>query len=243
MNSEKFYIFDIPFLNISKKNLIELINKRVKNKDKTYIVTANAEIAMYAKENNDYKNLILNADYIIADGIGIVKGGKILGFDVKERIPGIELMIEFLKLANKTQESVYFYGAKKEVLEKMIYNVKIDFPNLNIVGYKDGYSDEEIVLNDIVKLKPDYIFVAKGSPLQDIWINKALTKVDKGIFMGVGGSFDVLSGNVKRAPIIWQKLNLEWLYRIGSNPRRIKRSMALPKFVVEVFKEKLSKEN
>ena len=99
----------------------------------------------------------------------------------------------------------------------------------------NGVVDEnDKITNEIINLRPDYVFVAKGAPLQDEWINKIIQKTDKGLFMGVGGSFDVLSGEVKRAPEIWQRLNLEWLYRIAGNPKRWKRSMALPKFIIEI---------
>ena len=132
---------------------------------------------------------------------------------------------------------------KNEVIEKMIKRIKSDYPNINIVGYSNGYINDadNKITDEIINLEPDYIFVAKGAPLQDEWINKVIQKTDKGLFMGVGGSFDVLAGEVKRAPEIWQKLNLEWLYRIAGDPKRWKRSMALPKFVIEVLKLRISK--
>lgn len=240
MGKNNVYIFKIPFLNISKEELLKLISRRVEKKDKTYIVTANAEIAMHAKENPKYRSIIDKATYIIPDGIGIVKGAKILNQDVCERIPGVELMVDLLKLANENNNSVYFYGAKPEVIEQLIINIKKDYPNIVISGYRDGYQsdDNNEICNEVVRLEPDYIFVAKGCPLQDEWIEKVIPKVDKGLFMGVGGSFDVISGTVERAPEMWRKLNLEWLYRIGFNPKRWKRSVALPKFILEVIKEK-----
>jgi len=152
-------------------------------------------------------------------------------------------MVNLLEIANKFNQKVYFYGAKEEILEKMIEKIKVEYSNINIVGYSNGYinDDNNEITNDIINLKPDYIFVAKGAPLQDKWIDKVIQKVDSGLFMGVGGSFDVLSGNVKRAPKIWQKLNLEWLYRIAGDPKRWKRSMELPKFVIEVLKLRITK--
>lgn len=236
-------IFNIPFINMKKGDILKILEQRVAENKKTYVVTANAEIAMYAKENISYFNIITKADYIVPDGIGVVKGAKILKKEIKERVPGIELMVDLLKIANKFNQKVYFYGAKNEVIEKMIKGIKSDYPNINIVGYSNGYINDEDnkITDEIIKLKPDYVFVAKGAPLQDEWINKVIQKTDKGLFMGVGGSFDVLAGVVKRAPEIWQKLNLEWLYRIAGDPKRWKRSMALPKFVIEVFKLRITK--
>lgn len=236
-------IFNIPFINMKKEDILKILEQRVVENKKTYVVTANAEIVMYAKENVSYFNIITKADYIVPDGIGVVKGAQILKKEIKERVPGIELMVDLLKIANKFNQKVYFYGAKNEVIEKMIKRIKSDYPNINIVGYSNGYindSDNKIT-DEIINLEPDYVFVAKGAPLQDEWINKVIQKTNKGLFMGVGGSFDVLAGEVKRAPEIWQKLNLEWLYRIAGDPKRWKRSMALPKFVIEVLKLRISK--
>lgn len=236
-------IFNIPFINMKKEDILKILEQRVAENKKTYVVTANAEIVMYAKENVSYFNIITKADYIVPDGIGVVKGAQILKKEIKERVPGIELMVDLLKIANKFNQKVYFYGAKNEVIEKMIKRIKSDYPNINIVGYSNGYINDEDnkITDEIINLEPDYVFVAKGAPLQDEWINKVIQKTNKGLFMGVGGSFDVLAGEVKRAPEIWQKLNLEWLYRIAGDPKRWKRSMALPKFVIEVLKLRISK--
>lgn len=243
MENNVVEILNIPFINIKKEDILKILEKRVSENIKTYVVTANAEIVMYAKENIPYFNIITKADYIVPDGIGIVKGAKILNKQIRERVPGIELMVDLLEIANKLNQKVYFYGAKNEVIEEMIKKIKFDYPNINIVGYKNGYisDDNNEITDEIINLKPDYIFVAKGAPLQDEWINKVIQKTDKGLFMGVGGSFDVLSGVVKRAPEIWRKLNLEWLYRVAGDPKRWKRSMALPKFVLEIFKVKITK--
>ena len=236
-------IFNIPFINMKKEEILKILEQRVVENKKTYVVTANAEIVMYAKENVSYFNIITKADYIVPDGIGVVKGAKILKKEIKERVPGIELMGDLLKIANKFNQKVYFYGAKNEVIEKMIKRIESDYPNINIVGYSNGYINDadNKITDEIINLQPDYVFVAKGAPLQDEWINKVIQKADKGLFMGVGGSFDVLAGVVKRAPEIWQKLNLEWLYRIAGDPKRWKRSMALPKFVIEVLKLRIIK--
>ena len=233
-------ILDLPFIAESRKTILDLIAKRVENEEKTFIITANAEIAMYARENKEYLELIKKSNYIVADGIGIVKGAKILNENIPERIPGIELMMDMLEYGNLNNKKVYFYGAKPDTIEKMVTILKNKYPKLNIVGYHHGYHDDSDnkIMNEVIQLKPDYVFVAKGCPLQDEWITKVLDNVDKGVFMGVGGSFDVISGNVKRAPELWQKLNLEWMYRLLSNPQRMGRYVSLPKFVIEVLKDR-----
>ena len=233
-------ILDLPFIAESRKTILDLIAKRVENEEKTFIITANAEIAMYARENKEYLELIKKSNYIVADGIGIVKGAKILNENIPERIPGIEIMMDMLEYGNLNNKKVYFYGAKPDTIEKMVTILKNKYPKLNIVGYHHGYHDDSDnkIMNEVIQLKPDYVFVAKGCPLQDEWITKVLDNVDKGVFMGVGGSFDVISGNVKRAPELWQKLNLEWMYRLLSNPQRMGRYVSLPKFVIEVLKDR-----
>lgn len=230
----------IPFIAEDRKTILNLIAKRVDNEEKTFIITANAEIAMYARENKEYLELTKKSNYIVADGIGIVKGAKLLNENIPERIPGIELMMDMLEYANLNNKKVYFYGAKPETIEKMVTILNNKYSKLNIVGYHHGYHDDsdDKIMNEVIQLRPDYVFVAKGCPLQDEWITKVLDNVDKGVFMGVGGSFDVISGNVKRAPELWLKLNLEWLYRLLSNPQRIGRYVSLPKFVIEVIKDR-----
>lgn len=238
---KKVSILDIPFISLNRHDLLNLIYSRVDKGEKTHIVTVNAEIAVHSKKSKKYFEIMKNATYIVPDGIGIVKGAKILNQNIPERVPGIELMENMLEMANKNRQKVYFYGAKEEVLESMIENITNKYVNLNIVGYNHGYEDDEDdkITNDIINLKPDYIFVAKGYPAQDIWIDKVLKKVEKGCFMGVGGSFDVLSGFVKRAPAIWINLNLEWFYRIVKDPKRWRRSIAIPRFVIEVLRERI----
>lgn len=240
MGNRYVKVLDLPFIAESRKTILDLIAKRVENEEKTFIITANAEIAMYARENKEYLELIKKSNYIVADGIGIVKGAKILNENIPERIPGIELMMDMLEYGNNNEKKVYFYGSKPETIEKMVDILKNKYQKLNIVGYHHGYYNDldNKIMNEVIELKPDYVFVAKGCPLQDEWIIKVLDNVDKGIFMGVGGSFDVISGNVKRAPKAWQKLNLEWLYRLLGNPQRIGRYVALPKFVLEVIKDR-----
>ena len=240
MSSKQVKILDLFFISEPKHKILDIISKRIEKNRKTFIITANAEIAMYARENKSYLEIAKNADIIVPDGIGIVKGAKILKQHIPERVPGIELMMDMLKYANNNDKKVYFYGAKPETIEKMAKVLKEQYKNLNIVGYHHGYNDDSNneIMNEVIDLEPDYIFVAKGCPLQDQWIMKVFNNVDKGLFMGVGGSFDVISGNVKRAPYIWQKLNLEWLYRVLSNPQRIGRYVALPKFVLEVIKDR-----
>ena len=177
---------------------------------------------------------------IVPDGIQIVKTAKFLGYNIKERITGIEISEHLLYLANKNKYKVYLFGSSLEVMEKMENIIKNKYPNIKLVGSTNGYvKDKDSVMEYIKTTDADIIMLALGVPLQEKLINKHIKDFKKGIFIGVGGSFDVLSGSKKRAPQIFIKLNLEWLYRIASEPKRINRFIKHNiKFLIKIIKEK-----
>ena len=181
---------------------------------------------------------------VVPDGIGIVKAAKILGIDLKERIAGIDIANELLELGNEQKKSIYFFGSKQEVIDDLVKVVKEKYSNLKIIGSQNGYvEDRDKVMKEIIEKEPDIILVALGIPYQEKLIYEYLDKFKKGIFVGVGGSFDVISGHKKRAPKLFIKLNLEWLYRIIKEPSRLKRFYHNNvKFIFEMKKEKKSYE-
>lgn len=199
-------------------------NNLVKNK-KMFIVTANPETMMKSETDKELNKLLNDKDTILVpDGIGVVKASKMIGYDVKERIAGIDIANTLLDYGNELKKSIYLFGSKQEVIDSMKNVLKEKYPNLRLVGSSNGYvQDKDKTFEEMSKLKPDIILVALGIPLQEKLIYKHLSLFDKGIFVGVGGSFDVISGYKKRAPKIFIKLNLEWLYRIICEPRRLKR--------------------
>lgn len=219
---------------------IDIFNQRIKEQRKTFVVTGNPELVMYANKDPNYLNTLNRADYIVPDGIGIVKASRILKRPLKERVAGFDLMGELLKLAEQEKYKVYLLGAKHTTLEKAYINIKNAHPNLNIVGRHHGYFDlsDESVVQDVIQSDADLIFVALGFPRQEYWIEKYISRFNKGLFMGVGGSFDVWSGEVKRAPQSWIDRDLEWLYRLIQQPFRIKRMLVLPKFFIGIFLER-----
>lgn len=217
-----------------------LYNNLSKNK-KMFIVTANPETLMKSETDKELNKLLSDKETILVpDGIGVVKALKILNYDVKERIAGIDIANTLLKYGNELNKSIYLFGAKQEVIDAMKEVLKKDYPNLELVGSSNGYvNDRDKIFKEIIKLKPDIILVALGIPHQEKLIYKYLDKFDKGIFVGVGGSFDVISGQKKRAPKLFIKLNLEWLYRIVCEPKRIKRFYESNiKFIFKVKKMK-----
>lgn len=208
-----------------KNTYFKLLANDLKNEHKRFIITVNPETLMLSESDAELKNILDNkTNSFVPDGIAIVKAARKVGVNVTERITGIDIAEYLLKLANENKYSIYLFGAKEEVINTLIAKIKKEYPNINILGYSNGYvKDRDLVMQDVLKKKPDICMVALGIPYQEKIIAKYFTKVKKGIFIGVGGSFDVLSGTKKRAPKIFIKLNLEWLYRIVTEPSRLKR--------------------
>lgn len=207
------------------------------------VVTINPEMIAYAKKHKDFANLIENAELITPDGIGIEIGLKILGHKVR-RIAGVELARKLIDVYAADNKRIALVGAKPEVIEKTVENLKSQVPGINIVFVQDGYfkKDDEVI-KAVIDAKPDFILTALGSPKQEIFNYKIKELLPQALLIGVGGSFDVWSGMVKRAPVIWQKLGLEWLYRTIKEPKRFRRIFpALPLFVLSVVKERIFKE-
>ena len=230
----KIKIMGIPFINKTKESILnDYLKQAVENEEKKFIVTANPEIVMKTREDSNYKKIVQSADLIVPDGIGIVLASKWQGTPIKERVPGIELMEDMLLYADKHKKTCYFLGAKEEVNRALIMNIKAKYPDLIIGGFHHGFFDlnDENIIDRVKESKADFIFVALGYPRQEEWIFNNYDRFNKGIFMGVGGSFDVLSGSVKRAPEKWIKYNLEWLYRLLKQPLRFMRFFVVIKFV------------
>ena len=208
-----------------KNTYFKLLANDLKNKHKRFIITVNPETLMLSESDAELKNILDNkTNSFVPDGIAVVKAARKIGVNVTERITGIDIAEYLLKLANENKYSIYLFGAKEEVINTLIAKIKKEYPNINILGYSNGYvKDRDLVMQDVLKKKPDICMVALGIPYQEKIIAKYFTKVKKGIFIGVGGSFDVLSGTKKRATKIFIKLNLEWLYRIVTEPSRLKR--------------------
>jgi len=203
----------------------EIIKTNLKKNKKMFIVTANPETFMKSEEDEDLNKLLHDKESILVpDGIGIVKASRSIGYKTEERIAGIDIANKLLEYGNELKKDIYLFGAKQEVIDSMQKVLKEKYEKINLVGSSNGYvSDKDSVFEEIVKLKPDIVLVALGIPHQEKIIYKHLDKFKKGIFVGVGGSFDVISGHKKRAPKIFIKLNLEWLYRIACEPKRLKR--------------------
>lgn len=230
--------------NIFNGTKLELINY-IEKFEKVNIISGNPEV-LHNGLNNDmlFSNFTGKNAIIIPDGVGTVLASKFIKEPVKEKIAGIELMEEIIKKCEKEEKGIYLVGAKEEILQGCVENLKKKYPNLNVSGSHNGYFDLnncEHILKDIQEKKPYALFVAMGSPRQDVFIINNMDKLNCKIFMGVGGSFDVFSGKIKRAPKWMITLGLEWLYRVSKEPWRIKRLSSIPKFLLEVIQYNKSK--
>ena len=225
----------------SMKALIRELTGRIDSGKGGFVVTANPEIFMMGKHYAEMNEALLDKNtLIVPDGIGVIKGGELFGVKFKERIPGVEICEELFVYADQKGRSLYLFGAEKSVLEDLAARVRREYPNAVLAGCTDGYvQDKEKVFREIVEMQPDIVLVALGAPKQELLIHRYYRRGEKGVFIGVGGSFDVLSGRKKRAPSFFIRHNLEWLYRIASEPKRLKRFWdSNIKFLFELRKEK-----
>lgn len=223
---------------LTKKEALEFVVSSIETQKNVHVLTINPEIIQNAICDKELDTLIRNADLTIADGIGIEIALKLQGKKAK-RIPGIEFADNLLEIASKNGLSVALIGAKSFIVEKAIDNLKKKFASLNIAYYHDGYfknEEEDAIIDNLSKTDPKIVLVAMGGKKQEMFISKLKNKLKGCVFVGVGGSFDVWSGYVKRAPIFFQKVGLEWLYRVLSEPSRFKRIFpALPIFLFKVI--------
>lgn len=218
------------------------------NSTQLRIITLNPEMIVTARKNIEFQAAINNSHLIVPDGTGIVWGLKFLKTESckdLQRVPGIELAQKILQIANELGKKVAIFGGKKNILEKAVNCIIEQYPNIQIVKAIDGYQEKEKHKNvalSIASESPDILFVALGTPLQEIWINKFASLFPRSILIGIGGSLDVWSGEKRRAPLFIQNLHLEWLYRIILDPKRIPRVLgALPVFICLILKEKIKR--
>ncbi|MCL2030189.1 MAG: WecB/TagA/CpsF family glycosyltransferase [Oscillospiraceae bacterium] len=203
-----------------------------------YIVTPNAEIAYAALRDAALRDALNGADMVLPDGIGIVKASRQLGRPLRERVPGAEFGPGLAARMAAQGKRLYLLGAKPGVAEEAADRLRREHPGLVVCGARDGYfQDDADVLADIARAKPDVIFVCLGAPKQELWMRRNLDSVGPALMLGLGGTLDMLAGRVKRAPAVFRKLGLEWLYRLA-HPSRWRRAAALPRFVMAVRRQR-----
>lgn len=233
-------IFGVPFSKMSMDETVDYLTEAIEEGRQTHVVTANPIMVMAAVDKPSFADVLRRADLIVPDGAGVVWAARYCGEPVKERVAGFDLMHRLLAVGEKRRWNVYLLGTTQEIIEAAAEKLQLQYPQVRIVGVRNGFfgpeQDEEIV-EEIRSRRPHLLFVARGMEME-AWNADYKERLGVPFIMGVGGSFDVVSGKLKRAPMMFQKLRLEWLYRLLQEPKRYRRMLALPKFVVKVIRNK-----
>ena len=242
---EKRELFGIGVDNLTMQESIDIINKSIDSKQPIMHIVVNAAKLVHMQRDEELFQSIKNADLVNADGMSVVWASRLLGKSLKERVSGIDLFLNLVKNAQLRNEIIFLLGAEEKVVYKVAETFKKDFGEGIIAGYHHGYfskEDEDKLVKQIVDSKATYLYVAMSSPKKEIFLSRYKQELSSvGFIMGVGGSFDVISGKVKRAPEWMQKVGLEWFYRFLQEPKRMwKRSFIdNGKFIALVIQEKL----
>lgn len=230
---------------LTAKETINLVEKYVMKKRPLHLMGVNADKINMMRNNSRLKEIVNGCKIINADGASVVLASKFIGSKLPERVAGIDLMQDLVELSEKKGYSVYFLGAKQEVVENTAKILKQKYPELKVAGIHNGYFKEEdwlVIYKELKESNPDFVFVGITSPLKEYLVDYLQKQGLNCVFMGVGGSFDVISGKIPRAPLWMQRMNLEWLFRVIQEPRRLFKRYFIGnwKFIINVVREKYS---
>jgi len=226
---------------VTMKEAVRMVEEFIAKKTSHLVVTPNAEMIMMAREDQELAHIINHADLVVPDGAGVVWAARHLGHSMPERVAGYDLVQNVFREAATKQYRIYMLGGAPGIVDKAKKMAEQCYSGIQIVGVRHGFfsTDDEVeIMNQIKACKPDILLVALGVPRQEKWLAQHMKKLAVPVAIGVGGTFDVMSGTVKRAPLWMQNAKLEWLYRLLSDPKRGIRMLALPRFVIQVIKNK-----
>ena len=232
--AEKIMLRGIPLDVLTRQDALFRIGQLLSEDGCSVVVTPNCEILYAAEKDAELRQALMNADLAVPDGIGVVKAAKMAGTPLKERLAGIDICLDTIKLCAEKGLSVYLLGGKPGVAEKAAEELKVQIPGLVIAGASDGYfseAGEPQIIQSINASGADFLAAGLGSPKQELFMVRNASKLAAKACMGVGGSLDVWSGNVKRAPESFTSSGLEWLYRLVQQPSRIKRVVKIPAYL------------
>lgn len=241
-DSVRINVLGVGFDNVTMKEAVARGTELLGQPGAHYVVTPNPEIVEVCRENPEAMRAVNGADLVLADGVGVVKGARMLGTPLKAKVPGIEFAAGLMEEMAAKGMSLYLLGAKPGVAETAGKRLAEKYPGLTIAGTHDGYfQDDGPVIEAIRNSGADAVFVCLGAPKQELWMARNGSATNARLLCGLGGSLDVFAGTVKRAPRFWSDHGLEWFYRLCKEPRRIGRMMKLPLFLVHVQQEKRRK--
>lgn len=236
-------IFGLPVCRWGMTDTVSYLTDIVQSDERSphQIITANPIMVMKALEDPAYMDVMQGAELLVPDGTGVVWAAGKTDTPVEERVAGFDLLHELMKVGEDYHWKVYLLGSTPEVIQATVQRLQMQYPGVQISGFRDGYFTSEQdaeVIAAIREASPDLLFVARAVDTQEPWIARYKKQLGVPLMMGVGGSFDVISGKSKRAPKLFQKLRAEWLYRLLREPTRYRRMLALPQFVVKVLRDK-----
>src|SRR5579863_4796198 len=238
MNFKRVQILGVPVDCVSREEALDRVETLLAGERPAAVIAVNPEKVIQALSNPPLLAQLREAGLLLPDGIGVVFAARLLGLGRMERVPGAELMPEICRKAAKCGYGVFLFGASPEVNREAAAALSTAYPGIRLVGSEHGFipADQMPALVDRINASGARILVvALGSPRQEIWMRTYLPGLNVRICQGVGGTFDILAGRVKRAPILFRKMHLEWFYRLVSDPRRLLRQRALPKFAAQVL--------
>ncbi len=245
-NNPRITILNTTIDVLNVRETIDLVDLYVQKKEPLHLIGVNADKINELNKNERLRQIVNSCGVINADGASVIMASKFLGKPLPERVAGIDLMESLVQLSERKGYSVYLLGAKQEVVEKTAEVLRQKYPRLNLCGIHNGYfkeADWPAISAGLKSLDPDFVFVGITSPLKEYLVEYLQDDGNKSVFMGVGGSFDVISGNIPRAPLWMQKANLEWLFRVMQEPRRLFKRYFVGNgvFIKAVIGEKLKK--
>jgi N-acetylglucosaminyldiphosphoundecaprenol N-acetyl-beta-D-mannosaminyltransferase len=234
-------ILEVNIDRLDMQGAVERVKNLLSEGGPSLIVTPNSEMLAAAAEDAELARILNSADLAVPDGAGVILASKIMGQKLPERVAGFDLITELFAQLENEDCSFYFLGSKPGIVDKAAAELKKRYPNLNIAGYHHGYLDKELQQNVTAEINEkgiDLLLVGMGVPLQERFLDKNLDGLNVKAAVTVGGSFDVIAGEVERAPLWMQKAGLEWFYRLVQEPSRFGRMLLLPKFIYLVIKSK-----
>jgi N-acetylglucosaminyldiphosphoundecaprenol N-acetyl-beta-D-mannosaminyltransferase len=241
-------LLGVPVDPLTMEEVLDRVHQSIVGRGRLQIGMINAAKLVHIRHDPSLRADVLSCDLILADGVPIVWASQLLGHPLPERVAGIDLMFEMLRCGNEKAYRVYCLGASKDVLAAAIDRITVDYPHVEVVGRHHGYftlQEEPGVVAAIAAAKPDILLVGMSSPTKERFLARWSDQLGVPVCHGVGGSFDVLAGKVRRAPLVWQRLGLEWLYRVWQEPRRLwKRYLVTNScfcglFVAELLRQRL----
>ena len=238
MRWKKINILGTRFDYVTRAEAVDRIVDHLQSRNKASVFTPNPEIVIEAYKDAEFQEVLNRSELTIPDGIGVIIGSKIIGHALPERVAGYDTLLAVFDRIQQTELKVFFLGSGPGVAEEAKDKILDRYPNLNIVGVHDGYfKDDQAMVELINKSQPDLLLVGLGAPKQEMWIDANREQLNATVFYGCGGSLDGFSGRVPRAPELYIKLNLEWFYRLISEPSRAKRMLRLPLFIIKMIVE------